>query len=54
MSGPTAVGSEPVGPTGPSLLEVVLFVVPFILPVAAAIYLGLRLPALTAAEQRPA
>jgi uncharacterized membrane protein len=54
MSGPTAVGSEPVGPTETSLLEVVLFVLPFVLPVAAAIYLGLRLRALTGGEQRPA
>jgi hypothetical protein len=41
-SGP--VGSPaPLGPTETSLLEVALFVLPFVLPVAAAIYLGLRL-----------
>ena len=41
--GSTAVGSEPLGPTETSLLEVVVFVVPFLLPIAAAIYLGFRL-----------
>jgi hypothetical protein len=41
--GSTAVGSAPVGPTETSLLAVVLFVAPFLLPVAAAIYLGFRL-----------
>jgi uncharacterized membrane protein len=41
-SGP--VGSPaPLGPTETSLFEVALFVLPFVLPVAAAIYLGLRL-----------
>jgi hypothetical protein len=38
--GSTAEGSGPLGPTEAS---VVLFVVPFLLPIAAAIYLGLRL-----------
>jgi hypothetical protein len=41
--GSTAVGSEPLGPTETSVLAMVLFAVPFILPVAAAIYLGVRL-----------
>ena len=43
--GSTAVGSGPLGPTETSLLEVVVFVVPFLLPIAAAIYLGFRLRA---------
>ena len=47
--GSTAVGSEPLGPTETSLLALVLFVVPFVLPMAAAIYLGFRLRAHTAA-----
>ncbi|MGH2816166.1 MAG: hypothetical protein ACRDLC_13545, partial [Actinomycetota bacterium] len=46
--GSTAVGSEPLGPTETSVLAVVVFVVPFVLPVAAAIYLGIRLRARTA------
>ena len=38
------VGSPaPLGPTETSLLEVALFVLPFVLPVVAATYLGLRL-----------
>jgi hypothetical protein len=43
------VGADPsaglaaAGSTGPSLLEVVLFAAPFVLPFAAAVYLGLRL-----------
>ena len=41
--GSPAVGSGPLGPTETSLLEVVLFVVPFILPIVAAVYLGFRL-----------
>jgi hypothetical protein len=41
--GSTTVGSGPPGPTETSLLAVVLFVVPFLLPIAAAIYLGFRL-----------
>jgi hypothetical protein len=49
--GPRPVGSPaPVGPTEASLLEVVLFVVPFVLPIAAAIYLGIRLRGRTAAR----
>jgi hypothetical protein len=47
--GSPAVGSEPLGPTETSLVAVVLFVVPFVLPIAAAIYLGFRLRAHTAA-----
>ena len=46
--GSTAVGSGPLGPTETSLLEVVVFVVPFLLPIAAAIYLGFRLRSRTA------
>lgn len=45
VRGSTAVGSGPLGPTETSLLEVVVFVVPFLLPTAAAIYLGIRLRA---------
>jgi hypothetical protein len=41
--GSTAVGSGPLGPTETSLLEQILFVVPFLLPVLAAVYLGFRL-----------
>jgi uncharacterized membrane protein len=41
--GLASVGSGPVGPTETSLLEVIVFVVPFLLPIAAAIYLGFRL-----------
>jgi uncharacterized membrane protein len=37
------VGQVQVDTTGPSLLEVVLVAAPFILPVAAAVYLGFRL-----------
>lgn len=42
VHGSTAVGSGPLGPAETSLLEVVVFAVPFILPIAAAIYLGFR------------
>jgi Protein of unknown function (DUF1700) len=45
--GSTAVGSGPLGPAETSLLEVVVFVVPFILPIAATIYLAFRLRAHT-------
>jgi hypothetical protein len=49
--GPRAVGSSaPVGPTEAGLLEVILFVLPFVLPIAAAIYLGVRLRWGTAAR----
>jgi hypothetical protein len=41
--GSRAVGSAPLGPSETSLIEVVLVVAPFVLPVAAAIYLGVRL-----------
>lgn len=47
--GPSAAGAGPLGPTETSLAAVVLVVVPFVLPVAAAVYLGLRLRAHTAA-----
>jgi hypothetical protein len=43
-AGSRPVGSpEPLGPAETNLLEVALFVLPFVLPVIAAIYLGLRL-----------
>jgi hypothetical protein len=43
-AGSRPVGSPaPLGPTETNLLEVALFVLPFVLPVVAAIYLGLRL-----------
>jgi hypothetical protein len=45
--GSAAVGSGPLGPNETSLLEVVLFVVPFLLPIVAAIYLAIRLRAVT-------
>jgi hypothetical protein len=41
--GARAVGSAPLGPTEASPLDVVLVVAPFVLPIAAATYLGLRL-----------
>jgi hypothetical protein len=41
--GSTAVGSEPLGPMETSVLAMVLFAVPSLLPVAAAIHLGIRL-----------
>jgi hypothetical protein len=50
-TGSTTVGSGPLGPTETSLLEVVVFVVPFVLPIAAAIYLGFRLRASTRTPQ---
>jgi hypothetical protein len=37
------VGQVQLDATGPSLIEVILVVAPFVLPVAAAIYLGFRL-----------
>jgi hypothetical protein len=43
--GSRAVGSAPLGPSETNLVEVVLVVAPFVLPVAAAIYLGVRLRA---------
>ena len=44
VQGSRPVGSPaPLGPTEASLLEVLLFVAPFVLPIAAAIYLGIRL-----------
>jgi hypothetical protein len=45
----SAGSSAPLGPTETNLLEVVLFVLPFVLPIAAAIYLGIRLRGRTAA-----
>jgi hypothetical protein len=52
--GSTAVGSGPPGPTETSLLEVILFVLPFLLPIATAIYLGLRLRGRTTARSTTA
>jgi hypothetical protein len=43
--GSRPVGSAPLAPAGPGPLEVILFVLPFVLPIAAAIYLGIRLRA---------
>jgi len=48
-AGPRPVGSPaPLGPSETNLVEVALFVLPFVLPVVAAVYLGLRLRARTA------
>ena len=48
------MGSGPLGPTETSLLEIVLFGLPFLVPIAAAIYLAFRLRAITGdLEQRP-
>jgi hypothetical protein len=41
--GPVGQPGVEVGTTGPNPLELILVVAPFVLPVAAAIYLGLRL-----------
>jgi hypothetical protein len=41
--GSRAVGSAPLGPSETSLIGVALVVAPFVLPIAAAIYLGFRL-----------
>ena len=47
-AGARPVGSPaPLGPSETSLLEVALFVLPFVLPVVAAVYLGFRLRART-------
>jgi len=51
--GSRAVGSAPLGPSETNLLEVVLVVAPFVLPVAAAIYLGVRLRARGAVGASP-
>ena len=48
--GPTPVGSEVAGPAATDPLAVVLFVVPFLLPLAAAVYLAVRLRAQPAAR----
>jgi hypothetical protein len=48
-AGSRPVGSSaPLGPAETNLLEVVLFVLPFVLPIAAAICLGIRLRGRTA------
>jgi uncharacterized membrane protein len=53
MGSGTPVGSPgPIESTGPSVVEVILFVAPFVLPIAAAIYLAVRLRGL--AGTRPA
>jgi hypothetical protein len=41
--GSTAVGAGPVGPAETSVLAVVLFLIPFLLPIVAAAYLAIRL-----------
>jgi hypothetical protein len=46
--GDPSAGLAPVGATGLGPIELLLFVLPFVLPVAAAIYLGFRLRAETA------
>jgi len=51
--GSRAVGSAPLGPSETSLMEVVLVVTPFVLPVIAAIYLGFRLRGRDAAASAP-
>jgi len=43
--GSRPVGSAPLEPAGPGAVEIIAFVVPFVLPIAAAIYLGIRLRA---------
>jgi HAAS domain-containing protein len=47
--GDPSVGLEPVGATTLGPIELLLFALPFVLPVAAAIYLGFRLRAHAAA-----
>ena len=51
--GSRAVGSAPLGPSETSLMAVVLVVIPFVLPVLAAIYLGFRLRGRDAAASAP-
>ena len=51
--GSRAVGSAPLGPSETSLMEVVLVVIPFVLPVLAAIYLGFRLRGRAATASAP-
>jgi HAAS domain-containing protein len=51
--GSRAVGSAPLGPSETSLMEVVLVAAPFILPILAAIYLGVRLRGRDAAASAP-
>jgi hypothetical protein len=41
--GSRAVGSAPLGPPETDLLALFLVVIPFVLPIVAAIYLGFRL-----------
>jgi Protein of unknown function (DUF1700) len=43
--GSRPVGSAPLEPAGPGAVEIIAFVVPFLLPIAAAIYLGIRVRA---------
>ena len=43
--GSRPVGSAPLEPAGPGAVEIIAFVVPFVIPIAAAIYLGIRLRA---------
>ena len=51
--GPVGQPGAAVGTTGPDRLELILVVAPFVLPVAAAVYLGLRLRSRTAAVPAP-
>ncbi|HEX7149591.1 MAG TPA: hypothetical protein VF512_18940 [Actinomycetota bacterium] len=51
--GSRAVGSAPLGPSETNLVGVVLVVAPFVLPIAAAIYLGFRLRGRAATASAP-
>jgi hypothetical protein len=51
--GSRAVGSAPLGPSETNLMGVVLVAAPFVLPVLAAIYLGVRLRGRDAAASAP-
>jgi hypothetical protein len=51
--GSRAVGSAPPGPSETNLTGVILVVAPFVLPIVAAIYLGVRLRASTAVAATP-
>jgi hypothetical protein len=42
-AGPRAAGSGPLGPAETNVVTLILVAVPFVLPVAAAVYLGFRL-----------
>ena len=51
--GSRAVGSAPPGPSETNLTGMILVVAPFVLPIVAAIYLGVRLRASTAVAATP-